>query len=273
MNKVEMKKVFSPIAEGLFGKQKTQRYEKPHYIVRPINMMLEDLVQNDDISWGKYAFSREPLNGKFDDEQRRELTLKSNACGVEFARKYVNQYQESEPLGLADKLGIKVNYPEVPQNADRVLFAEYKNPNNVFIYLDSVKKAYDTMNESQCRDILGNDLNITNVLLAHELFHYIEKQNAETIFTRTEKVELWAPKPLHNRSGIDVLSEIAAMAFARELTGLSYSPYVMDVFLVYGYNPEEASGLYEEMMEYAGKIARLPEDTKTSLEEIITSAR
>ena len=61
------------------------------------------------------------------------------------------------------------------------------------------------------------------------------------------------------------------MAFARELIGLSYSPYVMDVFLVYGYNPEEASGLYEEIMGYAGKVARLPEDLKLGLEEIITN--
>ena len=271
MNKEALKKAFSPIADGLFGKQKTQRYVKPHFIVRPINMMLEDLVINDDISWGKYAFSREPLNGKFNDEQRIELIQKCNACGVEYAQKYVNQYNESEPVGLADKLGVKVYYPEMPQNADRVLFAEYKDPNNVYIYTDSVKKAYDTMNASQCRDILGNDLDITNVLLAHELFHYVEKQNADTIFTRTEKVELWAPKPLRNRSGINVLSEIAAMAFAREITGISYSPYVMDVFLVYGYNPEEASGLYQEMMEYAGKVARLPEDPKLTLEEIITN--
>ena len=63
----------------------------------------------------------------------------------------------------------------------------------------------------------------------------------------------------------------AAMAFAREITGISYSPYVMDVFLVYGYNPEEASGLYEEIMEYAGKIARLPEALDLSLEEITTN--
>jgi len=61
------------------------------------------------------------------------------------------------------------------------------------------------------------------------------------------------------------------MSFAREITGLSYSPYILDVFLVYGYNPEEASGLYEEMMEYAGKISRLPEDIKSNLEEIITN--
>ena len=60
--------------------------------------------------------------------------------------------------------------------------------------------------------------------------------------------------PLHNDSTVIVLSEIAAMAFAQAITGIPYSPYVMDVFLVYGYSPEEASGLYEEIMEYAGKI-------------------
>jgi hypothetical protein len=43
------------------------------------------------------------------------------------------------------------------------------------------------------------------------------------------------------------------MAFAKQFVGISYSPYVMDVFLVYGYNPEEASGLYEEIMELANK--------------------
>lgn len=272
MNKEELKKAFKPISEGLFGKQKTTRYEKPHYIIRSIDMMLEDLVQIDDVSWGKYAFSREPLNGKFNDEQRRELTLKANACGQEYACKYKNEYGELDPESLANKMGIKVQYPEMPQNTDRVLFAEYKIPNDVYIYTDAVKKANETMEESSAREILGYNLNISRLLLSHELFHYVEKQNADNIFTRTEKVELWAPKPLHNRSGIDVLGEIAAMAFARELTGLPYSPYVMDVFLVYGYNPEEASGLYEEIMEYAGKTPRLPENADSSLEEINTKA-
>lgn len=272
MNKEELKKAFKPLSEGLFGKQKTTRYEKPHYIIRSIDMMLEDLVQIDDVSWGKYAFSREPLNGKFNDEQRRELTLKANACGQEYACKYKNEYGELDPESLAGKMGIKVQYPEMPQNTDRVLFAEYKIPNNVYIYTDAVKKANETMEESRARDILGYNLNISRLLLSHELFHYVEKQNADKIFTRTEKVELWAPKPLHNRSGIDVLGEIAAMAFARELTGLPYSPYVMDVFLVYGYNPEEACGLYEEIMEYAGKTPRLPEKVDLSSEENITKA-
>ena len=42
------------------------------------------------------------------------------------------------------------------------------------------------------------------------------------------------------------------MSFAQELNHLPYFPYVMDVFLVYDYSAEEASGLYEEMMTLAG---------------------
>ena len=253
MNKEELKKSVKPIADGLFGKQRTQHYEKTQYMIRPIEEMLEELVKNDDISWGKYAFSRELLNGKFSDEQRCELIIKANDCGMEYARKYKDEFGEMSPELLANKIGIQVQYPEMPQNADRVLFAEYRIPNKVYIYADAVKKAQGILNETKARDILGYDLNISRVLLSHELFHFIEEKNAKTIFTRTEKVELWAPKPFHNRSGIDVLGEIAAMAFAKELPGLSYSPYVMDVFLVYGYNPEEASGLYEEIMELSKK--------------------
>jgi len=51
-------------------------------------------------------------------------------------------------------------------------------------------------------------------------------------------------------------SEIAAMGFAQEIMGITYSPYIMDVFLLYGYSPEEASGLYEEMMVCAGRTPR-----------------
>lgn len=269
MDKEKLKKALAPIADGLFGKQRIQRYEKPHFVVRSIEMMLEDLVQIDDVSWGKYAFSREPLNGKFDDEQRRVLTLKSIECGVEYAKKYSEKYGHSDPSRLADKMGMDVSYPEMPQNTDRVLFAEYKVPNKINIYMDAVKKAYETMEEPGVKEIMAG-LNISKTLLAHELFHFVEEENAKTIFTHTEKVELWAPKPLHNRSGIGVLAEIAAMAFAREITGIKFSPYVLDVFLVYGYNPEQASGLYEEIMEFAGRTPRLPVDEIPENEEQLT---
>ena len=45
------------------------------------------------------------------------------------------------------------------------------------------------------------------------------------------------------------MSEMAAMAYAGRMERLSFSPYVLDVVLMYCYNQEAARALYEEIME------------------------
>ena len=127
---------------------------------------------------------------------------------------------------------MKVSYPTYPEKADRVLFAEFREPDTIHIYMDAVKKAGKFLAKPEISEILTDKLDIANLLLAHELFHYVEEKHKKEIFTRTEKVRLWSLGPIHNDSAVIALSEIAAMAFAGELTGLPYSPYVMDVFLV-----------------------------------------
>ena len=129
--------------------------------------------------------------------------------------------------------------------------------------MDGVRKGRALLSEPGVSHALTGQLDIAKLLLGHELFHFVEEKYKKEIWTRTYKIELWAPKPLHNRSGVAVLGEIAAMSFAKTLTGIPYSPYVMDAFLVYGYSPEAASGLYEEMMEKTGRTPRLPEAADT----------
>ena len=94
---------------------------------------------------------------------------------------------------------------------------------------------------------------LLEILLAHELFHAVEEQYAGEIFTRTEKIELWR-KPFSNRSVISCLSEIAAMAFARQLSGLSVSPYMLDVLLVYSYDKNTSYGLYDEIWKWNREV-------------------
>ncbi len=260
MTKERLKELLTPIADGLFGRQRTRYGEPPKEIVRPIGMMVEDLCRIPEEEWGSYAFSREPLNGKFSEEERRELTGKAIACGQEYAGKLIAEYGSRDPKVLAQKLGAEVDYPEMPQNASRVLFAEFREPKTVHIYRDGVRKGESLFGEPGVREALG-ELDIERLLLGHELFHFVEERARKEIWTRTFKIDLW-PGPLHNRSGVMVLGEIAAMAFTKTLNELPYSPYVMDMYLVYGYSPEAASGLYEEMMERCGRTPRLPEDTQ-----------
>lgn len=269
MTKERLKELLKPIAEGLFGPQGTRRGPvQPHYTVRPVGMIVEDLCRIPEEDWAKYAFSREPLNGKFNDEQRRDLTCRAIACGREYAEKLADRYGMRDPEKLARKLGLKVDFPDMPQNTERVLFAEFREPDKVHIYMDGVRKGRALLGEPGVPHALTGQLDITKLLIGHELFHWVEEHYKKEIWTRTYKIELWAPGPLHNRSGVAVLGEIAAMAFTKALNNLPYSPYVMDAFLVYGYSPEAASGLYEEMMQLAGREPRLPQaETPAALPE------
>ena len=259
MKKEEFRRALKPIADGLFGKQGAVRYERPHFAVRPLERMLRDLTAIPLEDQYAYAFSREPLNGKFNDEQRKKWTAQAIGCGREYAKKICSSYGVTAPEALAQAMGLEVLYPSFPENADRVLFAEFREPGNINIYMDAVKKAEKFLKRPEIKAVLTDRLDVAGLLLAHELFHFVEEKYKKEIFTKKEKLRLWSLGPLHNDSSIIALSEIAAMAFAQTVTGISWSPYVMDVFLVYGYSPEEASGLYEEMMMYAGREPCAPE--------------
>ena len=258
MTKEQWVEYLRPIAQGLFGKQGSGgfRYKRPDFVLRPLGLMLEDLTAVPPEEWYRYAFSTEPLNGKFDDAQRKEYALQSIACGREYAQRVMKQYGTNRPEQLARAMGLRVQHMDYPEKTDRVLFAEFRAPDEIRIYMDAVRRARKLLEQPDVATQLTSRLDIGGLLLAHELFHLVEERNKTEIFTRTARIELWHIGSWYYRSGVVAFSEIAAMAFAAEVTGLPYSPYVMDVFLVYGYSPPEASGLYEKMMECVGLAPR-----------------
>ena len=224
---------------------------KENIIVPELEDMLKDLVKIQDIAWGNYAFSREPLNGKFDDETRHNLIIKANKCGEEYADKLIAEYGDVTPEELAAKLGINVDYPSIPVGGGHVIFAQFVEPNQITIFKDCVEKANDLIVDKNLSSV-SSTLDIEKTLLSHEIFHYIEEKYKNEIFTRTEKVKLWAPKPFRNESKILCLGEIAGMAFAKKLLKMPYSPYILDVFLIYAYHQEASYQLYQEIMKLTG---------------------
>ena len=214
----------------------------------PLEDMLIELIKIPSSVWGKYAFSRDILRNKISEEEKNRLTIKANECGYAYAEKLAEKYDTRIPSIMAKALDLQISYPDIPTDTSRVTFAQFVQPNKVMIYQDNLDKANDVLKDRQVSQILGA-MQIKQLLLAHEIFHYLEIKDSKNIFTQTEKVELWAPKPFHNRSTIRSLGEIAGMAFAERLMGLTYSPFVMDVFFVYGYSKEVATILYDEIME------------------------
>ncbi len=243
----KMEQISKTVKVFQVGKKEDVAALKPHRKRYPLEEMLAALIKVDDIDWYGYAFSRDPINGKFTDEQRRNWMEKAIICGREYANRVSKLYESKDPAVIAEGMKMKVSYPQLPEKTDRILFAEYRVPNRICIYMDAVNKAKRYLKRPEIRDLLTHELDVSSLLLAHELFHNVEDKYRKEIFTQREKARLWSLGPIHNDSPILALSEIAAMAFAKELTGIPYSPYVMDVFLMYGYSPEEASGLYENL--------------------------
>ena len=74
-------------------------------------VMAETMAGFDDYQWGRYAFSREPLEGRFDEEEKRRYTEEANRCGREWARDLAARYGEKRPRLLAPEDGTSHPYP------------------------------------------------------------------------------------------------------------------------------------------------------------------
>ena len=244
--KVDLKKWAKDFGNSLIGNPDFRRNE-PDVAIIPIDIIVRDLVQIPEDHWWKYAFMREPMNSKFTDTERRRLMEQAIGCGREYADQCVEKYGTNDPNYIAKELGLNVDYPEQPQNGHRVLFAEYRDPNIIHIYADGVRRG-EKLLASDCVKNELHDIDLNRILLSHEIFHWLEKENGKTIWTMNFEISLWKIGKIENRTHIACLSEIAAMAFAKRLMKLEMSPYVLDAFMDYGYSPKAGTALYMEMM-------------------------
>lgn len=55
-----------------------------------------------------------------------------------------------DPEKLAARLGLKVDFPDMPQNAERVLFAEFRVPDKIHVYMDGVRKGRALLGNPAC---------------------------------------------------------------------------------------------------------------------------
>lgn len=235
---------------------KTQEVRHNTY---PVRQMAEQLLSLSDSQLGKYAFLHEPLERKFTAEQKDLYIRLANECGQQTADEVRRQLQHessdslktsAELLStLAEELGISVRDESVPSGEGHVIFAQFVEPDRVTIFGDCLDRLNELVQKEQMDDLFRG-VDFRSILLAHELFHVIEHKEIDQIFTQTEKVELWR-KPFSNKSKILALSEIAAMAFARSICSLPFSPYALDVLLIAPYNLEAACALYEEILTAA----------------------
>jgi hypothetical protein len=220
-----------------------------------LNNMISDLSKIDDETWGAYAFSRDILKDRVPQEKKCEMIVKSIQCGNEYADKILQETGQITPQEIAKHLGLHIMSSNFPMTGKRVLFAQFTPPDHIEISQEPVEKykIFLAGLAEEKFDLLITDSEIYNLLLGHEIFHFLEEQYKDEIYTRTEKIQLWHILNFKNDSTIRALGEIAGMAFSKRLNHIAYSPFLLDVLLFFGYNPEGAKNIYRDIMGISAK--------------------
>jgi hypothetical protein len=214
-----------------------------------LSEMILKLLQVEDETWGLYAFSRELLNKRIQPEQKPVMIAKAIACGKEYAQRIIQECGCKDIRTISEKLKLKIELHDTPMIGKQVLFARYTTPDKIEVMEEPVRKAVMLISQevpNMVEHFQQND--IMDTILGHELFHFVEEQNVQKIYTRTEKILLWNFLGFKNYSAIRTLGEIGAMAFSKELNGLNYSPFLLDVLLYYGYDSVSAEKIYRDVL-------------------------
>jgi hypothetical protein len=218
-----------------------------------IRKMAEDLAGLDDEVWMRYAFSREILRGRIDNAKRKELWEGAAACGRELAGAMMEKQDGLSVRRRAENAGAAVRFITAGKEKRYLSFAEFTEPDDIVIYEDNARATDQCILEAGLEDVVGM-VHTADILLAHELFHFYECSRPG-LYTMQKNLRLWKIGPFHNDSTVACLGEIGAMAFARELLGLNYAPYVFDVLMLYPANPRRARSVYEHIITLCGEYA------------------
>jgi hypothetical protein len=212
--------------------------------------MIQNLLKIDDEVWGLYAFSRDILKERVPINKRLEMIKKAVTCGREYAEYVTHEHGSSDVNVIAERLKLKIRLQDGRIIGKRILFACYTPPDEIEIMTEPVEKAAQQILKNEPTLVEYFEKNsIMNTILGHEIFHYIEDKFEQKIYTRTEKILLWNFMGLKNFSTIRALGEIGAMAFTKELNGLKYSPFILDILLYYYYDSFSAEKIYHDVLE------------------------
>lgn len=212
--------------------------------------MIQNLLQIDDEAWGLYSLSRDILKDRIPADKKLEMIRRAMSCGKEYAQRMIREYGSSDVNIIAEKLKLNIVFQDAMLTGKRILFACYTPPDEIGIMTEPVNRASELIlkDESVLIDYFQK-YSIMNTILGHEIFHYVEDQFEQEIYTRTEKILLWNFFGFKNYSTLRALGEIGAMAFTKELNGLKYSPFILDILLYYSYDSSNAEKIYRDVLE------------------------
>ena len=201
--------------------------------------------------WATYALLREPLRGRLTQEGYRHFYERAAACGRDEALQLRRAFPRFSVWEIAAKLDVTVREVPLPRGAGLVAFACFYEPDTIELCGDNVRATQALLNE-ECADERLREVNVLDLLLAHELFHVLQVQNPD-LYVNEKHIQLRKIGGFRQMSRLVSLEDVAAMSFAKEMLKLQVSPFVYDVLMLLPNFPEQAESLFGMIMNISSQ--------------------
>lgn len=208
-----------------------------------LNILVEKAAGIDDLRWGMASLAEHANSRHLSDEWKKTVAAQSISCGREWAEQIRGQYPVQSPAEILKqwKIPVVLQQYKDPEKSKLIQFAQYKG-GSVYVSNNMVATIRRQTQMWNLEAYLGN-FDPFFILASHELFHHVEAHNPE-IITRTMKIPGCG---MLRKSGCPYMaSEIGAFAFAKELSGISFYPRILEVIGIYDKLPERAEQIVEE---------------------------
>ncbi|QQK08076.1 hypothetical protein [Miniphocaeibacter halophilus] len=199
------------------------------------------LLEVSDYDYYRYLLNQDPIRKKIDEDTVDYLISKSVKCGEDEANKILGKYNNDDIFNIVKEMNLNIVFTD---SSETGYYGYFEEPNKIVIYNNSIEGAFNFF--EKYTDISINKEYIEKVVLAHELFHYVEYKNPN-LFINTYKIELWSILKYTRRSNIVYLGEIAAMAFANKLIGKNTYSHILDYILLFNLDKKQADVFLQEI--------------------------
>jgi len=203
--------------------------------------------------WISYAKAREPLTRLVSLEEYTSHFHAARKCGMDLAHLARRKWGTISCQEMADQLGVRVQRLPMPEGEGMLTFAMFHEPDLIQVFTDNAAATELLIRESGGTEYLG-EVDICEMLLAHELFHVMQLTHPD-LYVNQKHIRLWKIGPFERHSALLSLEEVAAMAFAEELLGLDYTPYVYDVLMLLPQATMEGRKLYDRLQQIKEEVS------------------
>jgi hypothetical protein len=178
---------------------------------------------------GLVMLQADPHAWRLDRATQLAAVADALADGMTAAGNLRTRFADLSPEQIARALGVPVETTDSdPMVGSIWRFAEYRpRPPRIVLYRRGLRPLERNLTGARAAQLLGG-ATPRDVFIAHELYHHIESVRPEVPIARRYRPTLFRIGNWHWRTGIAVLAEIAAGAFAQSLLDLPCHPRALD---------------------------------------------